>query len=424
MRGQMSGFAATLVVVVVLGGFGLLLYHNARSTAPLRVIIPTQSTPTSAGNSWQEVFRSGFGDNTTPLPTIAIPTQRYNAPTLPPNLGPTTTPVPAAELGNGVLFTMAPVSTGVTATPPPSLTPRTTDAAQVMEPGGVVGPTDEWRPPPLTPPLNRDPLGRDHYWFTRPIDSSGVNYGLPTYMYGSDGPDTVNPSRVHTGLDMSNEIGSTVRATGAGTVIFASTDENPYFQNTSSYGVVVVIEHDFGWQGQPLWTLYAHLQRPLVQTGDHVEAGNPIALSGNSGHSSGPHLHYEIRMGENRYGSSYNPVLWVVPYVGYGTIAGRVVTERGNLIDDQPVTLWSLSTGSVETVTTTYILMDNENDVNPDPNWDENFAFGDVPVGRYNVITTYEGVRLSRTVNVYEGMTTFVELRPLEAATPQPVVTP
>jgi hypothetical protein len=240
-------------------------------------------------------------------------------------------------------------------------------------------------------------------------------------MYGTDGPEASSPYRVHTGIDMDNDVGSTVRATGAGEVIFASTEENPYFQSTTSYGNVVVIEHSFGWKGQPLWTLYAHLQVALVQEGDIVEAGQPIALSGNTGRSTGPHLHYEIRLGENHYGNSVNPVLWMVPYVGRGVIAGRLETQRSNLIDDQTITLRSFATGSIEATTTTYVFLDTLDDVNSDPNWNENFTFADVPEGRYEVFTSYEGQRISKIVEVVEGITTFVELKPVQPATAQPV---
>lgn len=424
MRGQGSSLFTVLMILVVVGGFGALLYHNARSTRPIQSIIPTQVTPTAIENPWQEALRPGFGENTTPHPTIAIPQQQYQPSTLLPNTSPTTTPVPASELGSSALYTLAPVSVGVTPTPPPSTTPRPTgDAPVTVVQSQAQRATEAWQPPSLIPPLNRDPLGRDHYFFARPIDSSGTNFGLTYYMYGTDGTENLSAQRIHTGLDMTNPIGTTVRATGSGTVFFASTEENPYYQNSSSYGNVVVIEHDFSWQGLPLWTLYAHLQTALVNTGDYVQAGDPIALSGNSGRSSGPHLHFEVRMGENRYGSSYNPVLWVVPYVGRGVIAGRLVTERDTLIHGHTVTLRSWATNMVVGATQTYVFLDNVNDVNSDPNWQENFVFADLPEGRYEVVTSYEGQSVSRFVEVYEGRTTFVELKPVQPATSQPVET-
>jgi murein DD-endopeptidase MepM/ murein hydrolase activator NlpD len=56
---------------------------------------------------------------------------------------------------------------------------------------------------------------------------------------------------------------------------------------------VVILEHP----RSGLQTVYAHLQRPLVKEGQWVSRGQKIALSGQSGHASGPHLHFEIRKG-------------------------------------------------------------------------------------------------------------------------------
>ena len=178
MYGQTGRLTTIFALIVVLGGFAYLLYNNAQSTTPLQAVIPTEVTPTAINNPWYEVLRPGFGENTTPLPTIAIPTQQYSAPTLAAHTGPTATPMPASELGGSELFTVAPVSTGVTPTRPATSTPDSTGDAPVTVQPALPDATDIWQSPPLDPPLSRDPWGRDHYWFTRPIDSSGVNFGI------------------------------------------------------------------------------------------------------------------------------------------------------------------------------------------------------------------------------------------------------
>ncbi len=419
-----SNLITVMVLMVILGGFGFLLYQNAQPAQSLRVVVPTEIPSTSAANPLRDIFSANFGSDTTAMPTIAIPTQPFAAPTLAPASGPTSTLIPAAALGEDVLFTVAPVSVGITPTPLlPTITPAGDDDSPPVQ---VVasGPTQVWQPPAYSPPLNLDPQGRDHYYFTRPIDSNATNFGIFYYPFGSDGLELDNPSRIHHGIDMPNDIGTTVRAAGSGTVIFASTDDDPYFQGSPSYGNVVVIEHDFGWNGQQLWTLYAHLQSVLVQQGQIVQDGDPIALNGDSGRVSGPHLHFEVRMGppgrDLRYGDSYNPALWMVPYVGRGTIAGRLVDARDNLIVNQTITLRSYNTGLAVSSTETYTYLDNVNDVNEDPIWQENFVFGDVQAGLYEVVTQYDGQRVSEIVEVFAGRTTTVELKPKIAATARP----
>jgi murein DD-endopeptidase MepM/ murein hydrolase activator NlpD len=96
----------------------------------------------------------------------------------------------------------------------------------------------------------------------------------------------------HRGLDLSAPEGTPVRAVGAGTVIFVG-------WSTWGYGYAIVVAHG------PVMSLYAHLNGPgFVGCGQHVEAGQHIANVGNTGRSSGPHLHFEIR---NADGVPQNP---------------------------------------------------------------------------------------------------------------------
>lgn len=266
--------------------------------------------------------------------------------------------------------------------------------------------------PSLLVPLSRDPMGWDHYWFARPVSADAVNTGSSYYEYGTDGPKD-SPLRIHTGIDIANPVGTTVRAAGDGVVIFATDALDPEqttFQNSPAYGKVVVIEHTFGFQGKPLYTLYAHLESVVVKKGDQVVEGQAVAIMGNTGHATGPHVHFEVRVFENLYGNTYNPMLWLAPYVGHGTIAGRVVGGRGEYIDDADVQL--VTGGIVRDTTTTYVFRGSGSEVNPDPNWQENFVFFDVPVGRYRVQATINGQQVWQVVEVREGQTTGVELKP------------
>lgn len=87
----------------------------------------------------------------------------------------------------------------------------------------------------------------------------------------------------HPGIDIACAIGTPVLATASGTVVFASVD--------STYGKMVVVQHN-----DSTITLYGHNDSLLVRSGDRVQAGSRVALSGNTGKSSAPHLHYEIRI--------------------------------------------------------------------------------------------------------------------------------
>jgi murein DD-endopeptidase MepM/ murein hydrolase activator NlpD len=88
----------------------------------------------------------------------------------------------------------------------------------------------------------------------------------------------------HTGVDLSptTGIGTPVKAAGAGTVVYAG-------WNSGGYGNVVVIAHG------PVFSLYAHLDSYSVRCGTNVSAGQVIGAAGNTGNSSGPHLHFEVR---------------------------------------------------------------------------------------------------------------------------------
>ena len=104
----------------------------------------------------------------------------------------------------------------------------------------------------------------------------------------------------HNGLDFGVPVGTPVRAAADG---LAGRVES---RDQDGYGRHVRLTHDDG-----VVTIYAHLERPLVHTCQPVEAGMVIGLSGNSGFSTGPHLHFEVRVPgceENGYGGAVDPL--------------------------------------------------------------------------------------------------------------------
>jgi murein DD-endopeptidase MepM/ murein hydrolase activator NlpD len=90
-------------------------------------------------------------------------------------------------------------------------------------------------------------------------------------------------SEFHSGIDIGAPIGTPVKAPAPGVVIFAG--------EQADYGVTLVIEH-----GNNTRSLYGHLSRLKVGLGQTVKRGDLVALTGNTGRSSGPHLHYEIQV--------------------------------------------------------------------------------------------------------------------------------
>ena len=88
--------------------------------------------------------------------------------------------------------------------------------------------------------------------------------------------------RVHEGIDIAVSEGTPVLAAECGTVCYVS-------ENAGGYGKLVKIDHGYG-----VITAYAHLSEIQVQVGQSVNAQSQIALSGNTGRSTGPHLHFEI----------------------------------------------------------------------------------------------------------------------------------
>lgn len=98
--------------------------------------------------------------------------------------------------------------------------------------------------------------------------------------------------KLHTGMDFTAPVGTEIRATGNGVV-------SKVEFNGRGYGNNVVVNHGYGYQ-----TLYGHMSRMTVRPGQRVNRGDIIGYVGNSGTSTGPHLHYEVHRG----GSPVNPV--------------------------------------------------------------------------------------------------------------------
>ncbi len=340
--------------------------------------------------------------------------------------GATTTPTPLTLVADGQR------QRDVTATAVPTTIPtpegrgiRPREAEQKYLPDAGPQPPANWRPPPYDVPLAFHP--DDHYWLIRPIPSGSRNFDLEWYPFGNDVlASSLPPYRIHHGIDFPNQSGTPVLAASSGTVIHAGSLPSPR-DGVNYYGNTVVIQHDWQWYGQDVFTLYAHTLELFVAEGDYVAQGQLIAGVGSSGEVTGPHLHFEVRVGQNNYNAARNPALWMAPYEGWGTIAGRFTDRRGRMVGSASLQLRPLPLLDEDLIREqrTYDLT-----VASDEAWQENFVFGDVPAGDYELfIDLNDGIhRYRREVTVYPGQTSFIIISDnfdfYPTATPIPTAVP
>lgn len=132
-------------------------------------------------------------------------------------------------------------------------------------------------------------------------------------------PFTGGGSQYHPGIDLAGKIGTPIYASGDGVVY------DPYAKSgMHGYGQVVCIDHGYGFK-----TLYAHLSKILVKPGEKVKRGQVIGLLGNTGPSTGPHLHYEVI----KNGNKVNPINYI--YNGFSPDEFKEIlkkAEAGNEI--------------------------------------------------------------------------------------------
>ncbi len=377
-------FATLIPAIVFLVGCSIAVQPSPTDSSPL---------PTLASSPVQAAIKSTNTEGAAEIPEI-VPSGTP---------GPSNTAEPdTEEESTGVTPTLRSTST---ATPAPTGI-RPSDATYHRPP--ELGPesTVEWRPPPVSVPHSLHP--DDHYWLARPLPSDRRNYELEVYPYGNiPVPVRLRPYRVHHGMDFPNEKGTPIFAASSGTVVFAGPRPNPY-SGINYYGNTVIILHDWQWQGQNVYTLYAHTLELFVEFGDIVEQGQLIAGVGDSGEVSGPHLHFEVRVGANNYDLTLNPGLWLAPFEGWGTLAGRFTDNRGRPIHGAHITLRPVSVNSDVGTDTRRHLTYAPTRINGDDLWDENFLFSDLPAGEYNLEFRTSGRVYERTVVVKPELTNFI----------------
>ena len=160
-------------------------------------------------------------------------------------------------------------------------------ASRAIEVGETAGPGngENGRPPAGGPVADREP---EH---PATAGKARLAWPLKGVLYGRYG---VRSGRRHDGIDLAAPEGTPIGAAAPGTVIFTG--------EQAGYGSIVILRHEGG-----LVTLYAHCSAVLVEEGATVRGGQPIARVGQTGRSSGPHLHLEVREGTR----PRNPLLFL-----------------------------------------------------------------------------------------------------------------
>lgn len=271
------------------------------------------------------------------------------------------------------------------------------DPLKISFPQAQLAPISAWRPPLYPTPWALSP--NDHFYFARPIAADEVNWPLWDYRYGG----SVFEDVIHTGIDITAPMYTPVIAAGSGEVIWAG--KGLYYgveTENDPYGFAVEIHHDFGYGGKELYTVYGHMDRVDVVPGQHVEVGEALGVSGQTGNATGPHLHFEVRLGDRDFFDTYNPELWLVPPEGWGVLAGEVMDTNRIRSTLRDVYIKNLATGQ-EWLAKSY----GGEAVNSDPYYQENFAVGDLPAGRYEIKIGYLGMYYLQEVEIYPGAITY-----------------
>jgi len=306
-------------------------------------------------------------------------------------------PTPTPEIATALPTETLPPPASVT---PPPLPTATIGAMQMFFPTVIPAEGAEYRPPLYPVPWAISSY--DHFYFARPIAATFPAEPEWDYSYGGI---YFSPDIIHTGIDLPAPRGTDVLAAAPGTVVWAGSglySESP--DNLEDpYGKAVAIRHDFGYKNQPLYTIYAHMDDIDVVVGQWLNTGDIVGEVGSTGMTTGPHLHFEIRLGKNDFFYTRNPELWIAPPLGYGVLAGRVMGTGGTLLDKYLVIVKSLDTKQ-EWDLFTY---GSKLTLNRDAYYDENVVLGNLPAGLYELDIPYGALNRKTTIQILPGQVTF-----------------
>ncbi len=256
----------------------------------------------------------------------------------------------------------------------------------------------------LRPPVYDVPWGlspNDHFFFIRPIALEEVIWRIDDFRYGDLYEET---GEVHTGLDIIADLGTPILAAAAGKVVWAGEGiSRGAHGEVDPYGLAVAILHDFGVDQRQVQTVYAHLDRVDVTLGQRVEAGDQIGIVGTTGFTSGPHLHFEVRVEEGDFFATRNPELWMSPSQGWGVLTGRLLKKDGTPFYNLELSVRSLDSSHLWKIHTY-----SPSSVHSDDYYKENFVLSDLPAGDYQISFKYYWISQSTTVTIRPGAVTYL----------------
>lgn len=245
---------------------------------------------------------------------------------------------------------------------------------------------------------------QDHFLLAQPILYENLFWTSADYRYGYYAKDQ---GTLHRGLDLPAIEGTPILASGDGVVVFsgyglvygAGAKNDPY-------GIVVKIRHTLKHNGNIVYSVYCHMEKTLVDVGDVVFTGQVIGTVGMTGMTSGPHLHYEVRILDEKGQHYQNPELWLTPAVDHGVITGQIENRYGYLLNGWNFILSSLETTRYWVVQTyNYEIVEYQE---TDSYFQENYALTDVPAGWYEFTMWYNGVFYKSTIEVLPGVVNYI----------------
>jgi murein DD-endopeptidase MepM/ murein hydrolase activator NlpD len=319
---------------------------------------------------------------------------------------PSSTPIPTNIIVNTpenthIMTTETPTPFPVTEAPPP-LPTATAGAMQLFFPTFIPMKGAEYRPPLYPIPWAISPF--DHFFFSAPIAAAYPADPEWDYRYGGV---FFAPDIIHTGVDLAAPRGTDVLAAAPGTVVWAGFGlyTGSPTSLTDPYGMAVAIRHDFGYLGQQLYTVYAHMDEIEVVVGQWLNTGDVVGKVGSTGTTTGPHLHFEVRLGDNSFYSTRNPELWMAPPQGYGVLAGRVMADYGTTLKNYLVLLTDIKTDK-KWLVYTYA---SDATIHSDAYYNENLVLGGLPAGVYELNVQYAGYNHPVDIQILPGQVTYFQ---------------